>query len=147
VPPSVTRLLLGFVAGALAVLTFHQGMVWLLSALQLAQGSVYSTTPVPPFGVPRIANLCFWGGLYGAAFGLIWNHLPIPSWIAGICLGIVAALVGMFVVARIKGNPVANNWMPWPMTRSFLINAVWGLGVGLILPWLMPRRRSARVRS
>jgi hypothetical protein len=35
--------------------------------------------------------------------------------------------------------PVANGWMAWPILRSFLINGCWGLGVGLILPLLLPR--------
>jgi hypothetical protein len=35
--------------------------------------------------------------------------------------------------------PIANGWMPWPILRSFLINGCWGLGVGLILPLLLPR--------
>jgi hypothetical protein len=25
----------------------------------------YPTDPIPPWGIPRIVNLCFWGGLYG----------------------------------------------------------------------------------
>jgi hypothetical protein len=54
-------------------------------------------------------------------------------------MGIIAALVGMFIVAPIKGMPLANGWMAWPILRSFLINGAWGVGVGLILPLLMPR--------
>ncbi|HEY6434542.1 MAG TPA: hypothetical protein VIZ17_21410, partial [Acetobacteraceae bacterium] len=57
----------------------------------------------------------------------------------GVILGIVAALVAMFVVAPVKGGAVANGWHAWPIARSLLINGFWGLGVGLILPLLMPR--------
>ena len=45
----------------------------------------------------------------------------------------------MFIVAPIKGNPVAGGWQAWPIARSLLINGFWGLGVGVILPLLMPR--------
>jgi len=54
-------------------------------------------------------------------------------------MAIIAALEGMFIVAAIKHNPIANGWQPWPIARSLLINGSWGLGVGLILPLLMPR--------
>ena len=55
-------------------------------------------------------------------------------------MGIIAALVGMFIVGADQGecrSPTAG----WPgrSLRSFLINGCWGIGVGLILPLLMPR--------
>ncbi len=49
----------------------------------------------------------------------------------------------MFVVASIKGAPVANGWAAWPMARSLIINGVWGLGVGLIMPLLLARAMPA----
>ncbi|MGA3398414.1 MAG: hypothetical protein ABSC95_04280 [Acetobacteraceae bacterium] len=134
-----TRALLGFIAAAISVLTFHQGMVEALHALGLAPFTAYSANPMPPFGVPLIADLCFWGGLYGLVFGLLLPRFTWPLWVCGLILGIVAALVAMFVVAPIKGIPVANGWHAWPIARSLLINGFWGLGVGLILPLLMPR--------
>ena len=33
--------------------------------------TAYRADPVPPLGVPLIADLCFWGGVYGAVFGLL----------------------------------------------------------------------------
>jgi hypothetical protein len=134
-----TRGFLGFIAAAISVLTFHQGMVEALHAAGLAPFSAYSANPMPPFGVPLIADLCFWGGLYGLVFGLLLPRFTWPLWVCGLILGIIAALVGMFVVAPIKGNPIANGWNAWPIARSLLINGFWGLGVGLILPLLMPR--------
>ena len=141
--PMLTRILLGFVAAVIAVLTFHQGTIWVLASMGLAQASVYSLVPVPPLGVPRIVNLCFWGGLYGAVYGAVWPRLTSPSWLSGLGLGILASLVGMFVVASIKGAPVANGWAAWPMARSLIINGVWGLGVGLIMPLLLARAMPA----
>jgi hypothetical protein len=138
-PSAATRGFLGFVAAVIAVLTFHQGMVALLHALGLVPLAPYRTSPVPPFGVPWIANLCFWGGLYGIVFGLLAPRFAWPMWVCGLITGIIAALVGMFIVAGIKHNPIANGWQPWPIARSLLINGSWGLGLGLILPLLMPR--------
>ena len=137
-PSAPMRAFLGFIAAAIAVLTFHQGMVAALNQFGFAS-VLYPTTPVPPFGVPRIVSLCFWGGLYGAAFGLIAPRFTWPMWLCGVILGVIAALVGMFIVAPIKGAPIANGWAPLLIGRSLLINGCWGLGVGLILPWLLPR--------
>ena len=142
-PPLLIRIVLGSVAAEIAVLTFHQGTIWVLISMGLSQGAVYSMVPVPPLGIPRIVNLCFWGGLYGAVYGMVWPRLTIPSWLSGLCLGIIASLVGMFVVASIKGMPIASGWAAWPMARSLIINGMWGLGVGLILPLLLARAMPA----
>jgi hypothetical protein len=134
-----TRALLGSIAAAISVLTFHQGMVDALHALGISPFTAYSARPVPPFGVPLIVDLCFWGGLYGLVFGLLLPRLTWPLWLCGVILGIVAALVSMFVLGPTKGGALAHGWRAWPIARSFLVNGFWGLGVGLILPLLMPR--------
>jgi hypothetical protein len=138
-PTAPMRAFLGFVAAAIAVLTFHQGMVAVLHAMGASPFTPYRTTPVPPLNVPLIVDLCFWGGVYGAVFGWLVPRFTLPLWVCGLILGVIAALVAMFVVAPIKGNPIANGWQAWPIARSLLINGFWGLGVGLILPLLMPR--------
>jgi hypothetical protein len=133
------RALLGFVAAALSVLTFHQGLIAAMHAAGLVPFASYPTAPIPPFGVPFIVDLCFWGGLYGAVFGLLMPRFTWPLGLCGLLLGVIAALVGMFIVAPIKGHPIANGWHLWPIARSLLINGFWGLGVGLILLLLTPR--------
>ena len=62
--------LVGFVAGALSVLVFHQLGFWIANELGYARAPLYSLRPVPPFGVPAILSLAFWGGLWGIPFGL-----------------------------------------------------------------------------
>jgi hypothetical protein len=116
-----------------------------LHAAGIMPPAPYPTNPVPPFGVPLIASLCFWGGLYGLAFGLVLRRLPrAPMWLLGLGLGLLAAVVGWFVVAPLKGQPVAGGFVPLRMLISVLINGTWGIGVGLILPLLMRRMSAAR---
>lgn len=134
------RALLGFITAAIAVLVFHQGMILILGQFGLVQARVYNLTLVGPLSVPQIVNQCFWGGLYGAVFGLLWPRFTWPAWACGLILGIIASLVSMFVVAAIKGNPIGAGWQAWPMARNLLINGFWGLGVGLLSPFLLPRR-------
>lgn len=134
------RAFLGFVAGALAVMTFHQGTVEFLHLVGLTPQAAYRVTPVQPFSIPLIVSLSFWGGVYGLLFGVLRPRFPaVPLWAAGLCLGIIAALVGMFIVAPIKGNVIAHGGQAWPIARSLLVNGIWGIGVGLLLPVLQPR--------
>lgn len=140
------RALFGFIAAAISVLVFHQAMWEALHVLALPGMGMpppYPTDPIPPFGVPRILNLCFWGGLYGIVFGLMLPRLTAPLWLCGLGLGIIAALVGLFVVPAVKGLPVGGGWMWQNWARSLLINGFWGIGVGVILPLMM--RRSPRL--
>ncbi len=143
---ATTRALLGFAAAAVSVLTFHQGTWALLHAAGLMPPAPYPTDPVPPLGVPRIANFCFWAGLYGAAFGLALPRLPprAPLGLLGLGLGLLATLVLWFVVAALKGQPVAGGFVPVRMLVTVLIHGAWGIGVGLILTLLMRRRTVAR---
>jgi hypothetical protein len=138
-PAAPMRAFLGFIAGAIAVLTFHQGMLEALHAAGWSSYAWFRTTPVPPFNVPVIVSLCFWGGLYGAVFGLAMPRFTWPMWLCGLALGVIAALVGLFIAAPLKGMPIAGGWVPATILRSVVINGFWGIGVGLILPLLMPR--------
>ena len=141
---ATTRALLGFAAATLSVLTFHQGIWALLYAAGLMPRGPFPMQPVPPFGVPQIVSLAFWGGLYGAVFGLALPRLPqAPLWLLGLGLGLVAVLVGWFVVAPLRGQPVAGGFVPVRMLVSVLINGGWGVGVGLILSLLGGRLATA----
>lgn len=136
------RAVLGFVAGAISVLVFHQG-AWALFHLAGLMPPPYPMTPVPPWSVPLTIDFCFWGGVYGLVYGLLLPKLTMPPWLSGLILGVIATLVLWFIVAPIKGRPIANGWVPRTMLVVLVIHSVWGIGVGLILPLLtsrMPQR-------
>jgi hypothetical protein len=142
-PDSLKRVVLGFVVAAVSVLTFH-ATAWEAFHLFGLMPPPFPTRAVPPFGVPQIISLCFWGGVWGALFGLVLPTLPssVPMWLKGLGLGIAAALLGMFIVAPLKGQPIAGGWQALSLARSFAINGFWGLGVGLMLPVVLPRRQT-----
>jgi len=139
--------MLGFLAGALAVMTFHQGMVFLLSTVSLIQSRVYAMRDVPPFGVPTILNQMFWGGLWGLLFAAIADTLPAwPLLLLGFTFGVLGpVLASWFVVAPLKGTPVAAGWVPQRMLAGVLINGCWGIGMVLIYAGL--RRWASRPRQ
>ncbi|MBL6080206.1 hypothetical protein JMJ56_19495 [Belnapia sp. T18] len=146
--PALVRASLGFLAAVLSVLSFHQGMWGLLHVIGWMPLPPYRTNPLPPYGVPLIVSLCFWGGLYGIPYGLALPHLRrMPGWLCGLLLGLLAALVGWFVVAPLKGQPMAAGFNPMRMLISVLINGFWGIGVGIILPMLLPRAAQSQLAS
>jgi hypothetical protein len=141
-PAAPMRALSGFIAAAISVLIFHQGMWTLLHALAvpgLTMPPPYPTELIAHSDVPRIIDLCFWGGMYGIVFGLLLPRFTVPLWLCGLGFGIIAALVGLLVVPAIKGLPIGAGWVPLSWVRSFLINGAWGVGLGLILPLLIAR--------
>lgn len=144
------RLSLGFLAGALSVFTFHQWMWGILYAVGYMHAAPYPTYLVAPFGVPRIIDLAFWGGVWGAGFGLVQPFFSgrLPTLSGGLVLGTLAALVGIFIVPVIKGGIAPAGVPAKVFVIAFLINGCWGIGtalyLGLALRWLGPRRRFAR---
>jgi len=133
---------IGFLAGALSIPTFHQATIALLQSLGGQAVAVYQTRPIAPFGVPQILNSMFWGGLWGIVF--LWAARRLagkyPAWLVGLVVGAVATTaVAWFVVAPIKGNPVAQGFNPATMWRSPVVNGMFGLGSALFAGWLEKR--------
>ena len=67
--PLLKTLILGFIAGFLAVLIFHQGLWYLLYQVDFIPPDrpAWPMDPIPPYGVPSVISKSFWGGLWGAA--------------------------------------------------------------------------------
>jgi hypothetical protein len=132
-PHYVRLVVVGFLAGAISVFVFHQGFILIAWQLGLLPNAPYSLAPTAPLGVPRVISAAFWGGLWGILLALLLERLRRTDWLwVGILFGgILLPLVGILVVAPLKGGDVA-----WPesamLFRSFIINGVWGLGAALL---------------
>ena len=137
-------ILLGFAAGFLAVLVFHQGTAVLLNLLTTKAGIAtgvfgrvpfpYNMTPVRPFGVPAVVSAAFWGGVWGVVLAALLRGLRLPDLLFGFVFGaLVLTLVGFTVVASLKGLPLfagGNRQVWW---RALLYNGAWGWGAALLL--------------
>src|SRR5688572_7921766 len=107
------KLALAFVAGFLAVLLFHQPVLALLTQIGIAKASIYSLDPTAPLGVPQVVSLAFWGGIWGLLFAMIESRFPRGAsyWFYALAFGaVLPTLVAWFVVAPLKGLPMAGGW-------------------------------------
>lgn len=130
------RLLLAFVAGFVAVLAFHQPTLWVLAQAGITQAAPYAMKTVPPLGLPQFISGAFWGGVWGILFYLVSRRWSPGSsyWIKAFLFGmILPTLVAWFVVAPLKGLPIAAGGKFNGMLTGLCVNAAWGLGTALLL--------------
>ena len=149
---SRVRMLLGFVAAFFAVLIFHQIGVELCHLIGLTANTPYNLSPVPPFGVPAVISLAFWGGVWGIVFVRVEPWLargPGGYWIGAIIFGaIVPTVVSWLVVAPLKGLPLGYGFHFPGLLVGPIVNGLWGLGTGVFLHLLMSwRGQPARQRA
>jgi sulfite exporter TauE/SafE len=125
----------GFAAGALSVLVFHQGTVALLHLAGLLPNPPFPMRPVGPLGVPQLASLAFWGGIWGIAIAAVLAARPAwPPLRVGLVVGAIGCvLVGFTLVAALRGQPLMAGFDPNRWWRSVVINGAFGWGVGLLL--------------
>jgi hypothetical protein len=135
-----TRVFLGCVAGAIAVLVFHQTTLQAFYWFGWAPQPAFRMANVPPFHAPLVASITFWGAVYGGIFGLLLPFLRGPAWLRSIGAGLCAMALSWFVFLPLMGHPAAFGWHVQPMLRSFIAYQMWGHGLTLILPLLLPRR-------
>ncbi len=115
-----------FLAGFLSTLVFHQGSVALLNSLGLFARSPYNMDAVPPFGIPSVLSLAFFGGLWGI---LIWflvaKDRGLRHWVKALLLGAIGpTAVAFLVVFPLKGMNAPMSLIP----IALFLNGVWGLG-------------------
>lgn len=126
----------GFVAGALSVITVMAAAWWLTRAagyIPATANPLWSwAPPVPPFGVPRVINLAFWGGVWGLVLAILFRGLSgARYWLAWIIAGAIAvAATAIFIVPTIKGEAI-RALTTESLLRSAFLNGMFGLGTGL----------------
>jgi hypothetical protein len=134
-------LLLGFMAGFVAVLVFHQGSAFLLYHLGNDIPAVvsifgkstapFNMAPTKPLGVPVILSQSFWGGVWGMVLATTLATLRPPAILFSTLFGALAlTAVAVSLVPWLKGLPTWNGAIPW---RGLLYNGAWGFGVALML--------------
>lgn len=140
------RLVIGFAAGALAVLVFHQVMVLALHLAGLIPTFPWSLRSVGPLGVPAIVNSMFWGGIWGVVFAGIGSMIPLHSDLArGAAFGLLGPwfLGNGLLVPLIKGGPLLFGFAPQRMFIGALIGLSFGIGLAVLMRLLGTLRTRA----
>jgi hypothetical protein len=135
--------LIGFVAGFIATLTFHQFALWLMRLAAIAPFGPYNMTATAPFGIPAVFSLAFWGGIWGIIFVLMHNRFPRGGgyWGTAFVFGAVfPSLVALLVVLPLKGLPLGGGWHWQLLLTAFLINGVWGIGTAVLIRLMTTRK-------
>ncbi len=129
------RVLQSFLAGFLSTLVFHQGLLALLNAAGATSRKAWVMAPTPPFGVPAVLSLAFFGGLWGILlWELVRKRAGSAHWLGAFVLGaVLPTLVALLVVLPLKGMPVGGGWKPDIVAGALLLNGVWGLGVAALM--------------
>lgn len=148
---SLGRTAIGWIAAAISVLVVHESVAYVLKMVELTQRQPWSMNPpVPPFGVPYLLNLVFWGGLWGILFAHINQWLPGRAmWLKGLIYGLlIVSVSGWIIVPFIKGQifgvpnqPFFSGFDPKRMLPSVLIVGSFGLGLGAIYGLITSRSR------
>jgi hypothetical protein len=132
-------LLFAFLAGFIATLVFHQGLLQLLHLAGKVPVAAWNMTPSAPLGVPSVLSLAFWGGLWGIAlWALIYKRNGAAHWLFALVLGaLLPSLVAWFVVLPMKGIALNGTLI----VGALLLNGAWGLGVALCMRLFGQRAR------
>jgi len=81
-----------FVAGFVSTLVFHQGLLTLFYFAGFVPGAPYDFKAVPPFGIPAVISLAFWGGACGVAIWPFLRHVAGPAyWVRALAISASAS--------------------------------------------------------
>ena len=144
----VDQLRMGFIAGFLATLLFHQLTVAFLRGVHVVSVLPFSMTPTEPFGIPFVLSLAFWGGIWGIVLLFVQRKFPggPAYWATSFLFGaIFPSFAALAIVLPLKGHPMGGGW-PLPLVAAALMsNGAWGVGTALFLRTLGRRRRALRI--
>jgi len=141
----------GFLMGALGVLVFHQGVIFLLhhygnnipavvNTLGRVAGPGWNlrqmmpSPPIPGLAIPQFINQMFWGGLWGIVIAAMIRWTRFPMVLGGLLIGIFGCVgVAVTLVAALKGLPLFAGGDKVALLRAALINGAFGWGTAILL--------------
>lgn len=135
-----------FIAGFIAVLTFHQGLVWLLDFQGIIQATPWDMTPAPPFALPAVVSAALFGGLWGILLWLLIRNAEAAGYYVGAVIlgGVFLSLVALTLVIWLQnGHDVQAMIDTWTLHRIgvvLAVNGAWGLGVAVFMRVMQPPR-------
>ena len=132
--------LLAFLAGFVATLVFHQPALWLLHLAGMTPRTPYAMRAVPPFGVPSVLSLAFWGGVWGIVMIAAIGKARAFYFVATVFGAVLPTLVAAFVIAPLRHMPLPGSPAKL-LAIGLIVNAAWGLGTAVLYRLFMGGRR------
>jgi hypothetical protein len=115
-------ILYGMSCGALSVIVFREGTLWLLHYVAKVMPLAAFITTIGPHGLPWLGWFALLGAVGGFGIALLLRLVPLPDLIVGAALG---AAAGWFVPQHLpRAAPI---WV------APLIGAAWGWGTTFLL--------------
>jgi hypothetical protein len=140
---SLKSLAIGFLAGAIAVVTAHEVVDFILLKAGVFPRVPWSMESAAMTGVPQIVSDAFWGGVWGVLFVLLYSFIPgASSTLKGLIFGILGpAIVGVFIlVPLVTGRfPLFFGFDPLLIESVLLILASFGAAMGWLYGFLVSR--------
>ncbi len=135
------RIVNWFIAGFIATLIFHQGLLGLLYAAGISPRAPFNLAATAPLGIPQVVSLAFWGGVWAVALAPLLAKLRASRWWLGwIVAGAIGpSAVALFIVFPLKGMAMAGGWDPKLIIGALLLNGAWGLGCAVMLRLMRSR--------
>ena len=143
------RIALGFIAAAISVFVVHEAIIYGLAQAGLIRGTPWGMQPIPPWGVPRLINNMFWGGLWGALFALVYDRVPGGTpWLKGLLYGLFIVVVSNWTLlplikGQVFGQPGQAMFAgldPRRMLTTIVIVGGFGVALGVTYGLLRPKR-------
>jgi hypothetical protein len=130
-----------FVAGFASTLVFHKGLLTLLHLSGAFPRAPYDMTAVGPLGIPAVVSQACWAGVWAMALWPLLRHAAGTAyWLRAFLLGAIApSAVGLFIIAPLKGAPIAAGWDPKLIVGTLILNGTWGAGMALLMRWMQPQ--------
>ena len=124
-----------FIAGFLATLVFHQGVLALLHLADATVPAPFSMVLTAPLHIPQVISLAFWGGVWAIVlWPLIRANNEWRYWFVAAVLGALGpSIVALCVVWPLKGMAMGAGWVPKIWVGAFILNGAWGIGVALFM--------------
>jgi hypothetical protein len=144
---TLARIALGFIAAAVSVIVVHEAAVYLLARAGLSGGAAWGMQPIPPWGVPRLVNNVFWGGLWGVLFALVYEWVPgRKAWLKGLIYGLFIIVVSSWMLlplikGQVFGQPgqaLFGGLDPRRMLSTTIVVGSFGVALGVLYGLLRP---------
>lgn len=134
-----------FIAGFIAMLTFHQGLLWLLDRAQVIPATAWSMASAPLIGIPVVLALGLWGGLWGLVIWFLIRNAEAAGYYVGaiILAAILLSAVALTAVPLALGTSVQALIGGFSLHRvgvEMALNGCYGLGLAVFMRIMHPPR-------